>query len=206
MKAMNKGALFIISGPSGTGKGTVCKELIAREDVFLSVSATTRDKRIGEEDGVTYHFKTKEAFEKMIADGEMLEWAEYSGNYYGTPRAEVEKMLDAGRNVILEIEPQGAFSVQSQMPEAVLIFILPPSIAELKDRLVTRGRENEAQIAERLNAAVWEFEQAYKYDYIVENDSLAECVDEIFAVMTNVNNMRNKVGVLLEEAGKEERK
>ena len=197
---MNKGVLFIISGPSGTGKGTVCSELIKKGDIFLSISATTRDKRLGEEDGVTYHFKSKEAFEKMIADGEMLEWAQYSGNYYGTPKAEVEKMLAAGKNVILEIEPQGALSVQAKMPEAVLIFIIPPSITELKSRLITRGRENEEQIAERLGAAVWEFEQAHKYDYIVENDNLEKCVDEISDIMKNVNNMRNKLNVLLEEA------
>ena len=197
---MNKGVLFIISGPSGTGKGTVCNELIKKGDIFLSISATTRDKRLGEEDGVTYHFKSKEAFEKMIANGEMLEWAQYSGNYYGTPKAEVEKMLMAGKNVILEIEPQGALSVQAKMPEAVLIFIIPPSITELKSRLVTRGRENEEQIAERLGAAVWEFEQAHKYDYIVENDNLEKCVDEISDIMKNVNNMRNKLNVLLEEA------
>lgn len=197
---MNKGVLFIISGPSGTGKGTVCNELIKKGDIFLSISATTRDKRLGEEDGVTYHFKSKETFEKMISDGEMLEWAQYSGNYYGTPKAEVEKMLDAGKNVILEIEPQGALTVQGKMPEAVLIFIIPPSITELKSRLVTRGRENEEQIAERLGAAIWEFEQAHKYDYIVENDSLEKCVDEISDIMKNVNNMRNKLNVLLEEA------
>lgn len=197
---MNKGVLFIISGPSGTGKGTVCSELIKKGDIFLSISATTRDKRLGEEDGVTYYFKSKEDFEKMIANGEMLEWAEYSGNYYGTPRAEVEKMLSSGKNVILEIEPQGALSVQAKMPEAVLIFIIPPSITELKSRLVTRGRENEEQITERLGAAIWEFEQAHKYDYIVENDCLDKCVDEISTIMTNVNNMRNKLSVLLEEA------
>lgn len=197
---MNKGVLFIISGPSGTGKGTVCSELIKKGDIFLSISATTRDKRLGEEDGVTYHFKSKEAFEKMIADGDMLEWAQYSGNYYGTPKAEVEKMLASGKNVILEIEPQGALSVQAKMPEAVLIFIIPPSITELKSRLITRGRENEEQIAERLGAAVWEFEQAHKYDYIVENDNLEKCVDEISDIMKNVNNMRNKLSLLLEEA------
>lgn len=197
---MNKGVLFIISGPSGTGKGTVCNELVSKGDIFLSISATTRDKRAGEEEGVTYYFKSKETFEKMISNGEMLEWACYSGNYYGTPKAEVEKMLAAGKNVILEIEPQGALTVQSKMPEAVLIFILPPSIKALKERLVTRGRENESQISERLDAAIWEFEQAHKYDYIVENDNLSECVDEISAIMTNVNNMRNKVSMLLKEA------
>ncbi len=197
---MNKGALFIISGPSGTGKGTVCKELIARGDVFLSVSATTRDRRAGEIDGETYHFTDKAGFEKMIAAGEMLEWACYNGNYYGTPKAAVEKMLSEGRNVILEIEPQGALAVKEKMPEAVLIFVIPPSVEVLKGRLLDRGRESEEEIFERLAAAVWELEQAEKYNYIVENDALSDCVDEISAIMASVVNKRNKVYSLLEEA------
>lgn len=197
---MNKGALFIISGPSGTGKGTVCKELINRGDVFLSVSATTRDKRVGEIDGETYHFTNTAEFEKMIVAGEMLEWAKYNGNYYGTPKAAVEKTLAEGRNVILEIEPQGALSVKEKMPEAVLIFIVPPSVEVLKGRLVDRGRESDEEIAERLAASVWEMEQAEKYNYIVENDVLSDCVDEISAIMASVVNMRNKVYSLLEEA------
>ncbi len=197
---MNKGALFIISGPSGTGKGTVCKELINRGDVFLSVSATTRDKRVGETDGETYHFTDKESFKRMIADGEMLEWANYNGNYYGTPKAAVEKTLSEGRNVILEIEPQGALAVKEKMPEAVLIFVIPPSIDVLKGRLVDRGRENDEEIAQRLAASVWEMEQAEKYNYIVENDVLSDCVDRISAIMADVVDMRNKVYSLLEEA------
>ncbi|MBQ7794239.1 MAG: guanylate kinase [Clostridia bacterium] len=200
---MSKGALFIISGPSGTGKGTVCSELIRQGNVFLSVSATTRDRRLNEVDGETYHFLTKTEFEKLIADGEMLEWASYNGNYYGTPKAAVEKTLAEGRNVILEIEPQGAFIVKEKMPEATLIFILPPSMKVLRERLVTRGRETDEQIKERLDAAAWELEQAAKYNYIVENDDLAECVDEISAIMTSVVNMKNKVYKLFDELGKE---
>ena len=197
---MNKGALFIISGPSGTGKGTVCKELISRGDVFLSVSATTRDKRVGETDGETYHFTDKANFEKMIANGEMLEWAEYNGNYYGTPKAAVEKTLSEGRNVILEIEPQGALAVKEKMPEAVLIFVIPPSVEILKGRLLDRGRESEEEISQRLAASIWEMEQAEKYNYIVENDVLSDCVEEISAIMADVVDMRNKVYSLLEEA------
>lgn len=197
---MNKGALFIISGPSGTGKGTVCKELINRGDVFLSVSATTRDKRAGETDGVTYHFTDRASFERMIEAGEMLEWACYNGNYYGTPKTAVEKTLAEGRNVILEIEPQGALAVKEKMPEAVLIFVIPPSIDVLRERLVDRGRENEDEIQQRLAAAVWEMEQAEKYNYIIENDVLHTCVDEISAVMSDVVNNRNKVYSLIEEA------
>ena len=197
---MNKGVLFIISGPSGTGKGTVCKELINRGDVFLSVSATTRDKRVGETDGETYHFTDKAKFERMIIAGEMLEWANYNGNYYGTPKAAVEKTLSEGRNVILEIEPQGALAVKEKMPEAVLIFVIPPSIDVLKGRLVDRGRESDEEIAQRLAASVWEMEQAEKYNYVVENDVLSDCVDRISAIMADVVDMRNKVYSLLEEA------
>lgn len=200
---MNKGVLFIISGPSGTGKGTVCSELIRQGDVFLSVSATTRDRRLNEVDGKTYHFMTKSQFEKLIADGEMLEWASYNGNYYGTPKAAVEKTLAEGRNVILEIEPQGAFIVKEKMPEAILIFVIPPSMKVLKERLVSRGRETEEQILERIDAANWELMQAPKYNYIVVNDDLTKCVEEISHIMSNARDMINKVYKLFDEIGKE---
>lgn len=197
---MNKGALFIISGPSGTGKGTVCDELIRRGDVFLSVSSTTRDRRVNEIDGVTYNFTTPEKFRSMIDNGEMLEWATYNGNYYGTPRAEVERRIEEGTNVILEIEPQGAFKVREKLPQAVLIFIVPPSMQILRARLIQRGRETPEQIQKRLDAASWEFEQAELYDYIVENNDLHDCVKEISQIMEKVVRMRNKVYELLEEA------
>lgn len=201
---MNKGALFIISGPSGTGKGTVCDELIRRGDVFLSVSSTTRDRRANEIDGVTYNFTTPDNFRSMIDNGEMLEWAEYNGNYYGTPRTLVEKKLAQGTNVILEIEPQGAFKVREKLPQAVLIFIVPPSMQILRARLVQRGRETPEQIQKRLEAAGWEFEQAELYDYIVENNDLHDCVKEISQIMDKVVRMRNKVYTLLEEAKAED--
>lgn len=197
---MNKGALFIISGPSGTGKGTVCDELIRRGGAFLSVSSTTRDMRANEIDGVTYNFTTPEKFRAMIDNDEMLEWATYNGNYYGTPRAEVEKHLEEGTNVILEIEPQGAFKVREKLPQAALIFIVPPSMRILRARLVQRGRETPEQIQKRLEAASWEFEQAELYDYIVENNDLHECVKEISQIMDKVVGMRTKVYELLEEA------
>ncbi len=200
---MNKGVLFIISGPSGTGKGTVCSELIRQGDVFLSVSATTRDRRLGEVNGETYHFLTRPQFEMLIADGEMLEYASYSGNYYGTPKAAVENMLSEGRNVILEIEPQGAFIVKEKMPEAVLIFVIPPSMKVLRERLVSRGRETDEQIAERIKAAEWELSQAPKYNYIVVNDDLKKCVSDISDIMSNSYDMINKVYKLFEEIGKE---
>lgn len=176
---MKKGILFVMSGPSGTGKGTICKELLRTENIFLSVSATTREIRLGETDGVTYNYMTVDEFEKLIDAGEILEYAKYNGNYYGTPKSNVEKMLDNGTNVLLEIEPQGALNVKKQFPEAVLMFVTPPSMAELKKRLEERGRETEEQIAERIGAAKWELEQADKYNYIFINDDLDECVKEV---------------------------
>ena len=177
-----KGILFVLSGPSGTGKGTVCKAVLEREDdLTLSVSATTRERRIGEIDGETYHYVTKDAFEAMIDKGEMLEYAQYNGNYYGTPKASIEELLNNGRDVLLEIEPQGALQVKKLFPEAVLVFLVPPSMAELKNRLVTRGRESEAEIAERIANAKWELEQADKYTVLIVNDDFEECVFTISA-------------------------
>ncbi len=188
-----------MSGPSGTGKGTVCNELLRTENIFLSVSATTRGIRKGETDGVTYNYMYREEFEALIEAGEMLEYAIYNGNYYGTPKRNVEKMLEQGTNVLLEIEPQGALSVKEQFPEAVLIFVIPPSMDELKRRLEERGRETEEQISERLRTAVWEFEQAPKYSYIVVNDDLQACVAEVSGIIHDVMEKRGLVDKLLRE-------
>lgn len=196
---MKRGILFVMSGPSGTGKGTVCNELLRTENIFLSVSATTRGIRKGETDGVTYNYMYREEFEALIEAGEMLEYAIYNGNYYGTPKRNVEKMLEQGTNVLLEIEPQGALSVKEQFPEAVLIFIIPPSMKELKRRLEERGRETEEQIQERLRTAMWEFEQAPKYSYIVVNDDLQACVDEVSGIIHDVIAKRGLVEELLNE-------
>ncbi|MBQ7751911.1 MAG: guanylate kinase [Clostridia bacterium] len=196
---MTKGSLFIISGPSGTGKGTVCKELVKHDNIFLSISATTRDKRLGEVDGETYFYISKEKFLSMIENGKMLEFAEYSGNYYGTPKEAVEKMLEQGKNVILEIEAQGALKVKEKMPEAVMIFIVPPSIKELRDRLSKRGREDTEEIEKRINTAKWEFSQCPKYNYVLVNDNLETCVKNTLDIIDATNERQKIIEKLLSE-------
>lgn len=196
---MNRGSLFIVSGPSGTGKGTVCTELIKHDNIFLSISATTRDKRAGEQEGVTYFYTSEEKFKEMIENNQMLEYAVYSGNYYGTPRKAVEDMLAAGKNVILEIEVQGALKVKSKMPEAVLIFVVPPSIAELKKRLTERGRENKDEIRRRIGEASREFSELPKYNYVVVNDNLERCVDDVLNIINETNEKQALIESLLNE-------
>ncbi|MDD6214609.1 MAG: guanylate kinase [Firmicutes bacterium] len=196
---MSKGSLFIISGPSGTGKGTVCEKLIENENIFLSVSATTRNKRLGETDGVTYFYTDVDSFKNMIQNGQMLEYAIYNGNYYGTPKKAVEDMLEHGKNVILEIEPQGALKVKKLMPEAVMIFVLPPSISELRNRLTQRGRENSEEIEKRIAAAKWEISQSPKYNFVIINDDLARCVGETLEIIKSTNKKQQLIESLLKE-------
>lgn len=177
---LERGQLIVYSGPSGVGKGTIITPLLAPNGpLTLSVSATTRTKRPGEIDGVHYHFVSREHFLKMIADGEMLEYAEYNGNYYGTPRCFVEQQLEAGHNVLLEIETKGAAQVHTICPYALMIFVMPPSFEELSQRLEGRGTENEEQRAGRLAAAAEEIKFADKYDFIVVNDDIKSARDQL---------------------------
>ena len=181
---MRKGTLAVISGFSGVGKGTVVKELVKRYPYALSVSATTRDPRPGEADGISYHFITKEAFEERIREGDFFEWASYVDQYYGTPKSFVLEELEKGHDVILEIEAAGAMKVKSQLPEALLIYMLPPSMHELKRRLVGRGTETEEKIEKRLKKAKEEeLEIAREYDFLIVNNDLETCISELHRII-----------------------
>ena len=176
---MNK-KLYVISGSSGVGKGTVLKGFLARNPHFmLSISCTTRKPREGEVDGVNYFFLTKEKFQQNIADDKFLEWAEFAGNFYGTKRKYIKQCLEEGKDIILEIDTKGALQVKKQMPEAVLIFICPPSIEALENRLRGRHTEDEETIQKRLNEVKVELERAEKFDYKVVNDELERAISEI---------------------------
>ena len=183
---MKKGLMIVISGPAGSGKGTVNAHLLAREDFAYSVSATTRAPRPGEVNGVNYHFITRDEFEARIASGDMLEYTEYCGNYYGTPLKEAEAVLESGRNLILEIEVEGAHNVKLKYPEAVLIMLLPPSFAVQEQRLRGRGTETEEKILERLARAKEEIYHATSYDYVVYNYDGADkkAAEDILAIVT----------------------
>lgn len=183
---MNKeGILTVVSGFSGAGKGTVMRELLNQYDYGLSISATTRQPRTGEVNGKDYFFLTREEFERMINNNDLFEWAEYVGNYYGTPKKFVEEQLNLGKNVILEIEIQGALNVKKQFPEALLLFITPPTAGELKDRLVRRGTESIDTIHKRLFRATEEAAYMNCYDYIIVNDDLRDCVEQINQIINN---------------------
>jgi len=175
--------MFVISGASGVGKGTVLKAVMEkRGDLLFSVSATTREPRDNEVDGVHYYFITKERFEEMIAAGEFLEYDNHAKNYYGTPRGQAEEKLQRG-HVLLDIEPKGAAQLRQSVPDATLIFIMPPSMEELERRLRGRGDTTEDQIRIRLERAVWEMEQRFWYDHVVVNDTVERCAEEILNII-----------------------
>lgn len=180
---MSKGKLFVISGASGVGKSTVLKAVMeARKDLSFSVSATTRAPRPGEVDGVSYYFISRETFREMIEADAFVEYDAHMDNYYGTPKAQLEEKL-AHTHVILDIEPNGAFNVRKSCPDAVLIFIAPPSVAELERRLRGRGDTSEDQMRIRLERAKWELEQSKEYDYVVVNDRVETCAGEILNII-----------------------
>lgn len=190
-----KGQLIVVSGPSGVGKGTVLKEYLnSRDGIAYSVSATTRQPRPGEENGIHYYFFSREEFERTAAEGGMLEYASYNGNYYGTPKAPVEQQRNQGNDVVLEIEVQGALQVKKSCPDALLIFVAPPSFEELKNRLTGRQTEDAKTVENRLNIARQELMCAGEYDYIIVNDTVEQAVRRLEQIISanryNKNNMK----------------
>lgn len=184
MNKNKEGLLIVLSGPSGSGKGTIIKSLLAgREDTVLSVSMTTREPRPGEVDGVHYFFCTREKFEQVIAEDGFLEYAEYNGNYYGTPEAPIRRWLSEGKHVILEIEVQGAEKVMNHRSDLVSIFITIPSIEELERRLRDRGTETEEKVRGRMETAGWELSRAFRYDYVVLNDEVEAATRRINTII-----------------------
>lgn len=181
---MTKGLLLVLSGPSGVGKGTLCARLRAlAPELVYSVSATTRKPREGEVNGVNYFFKTHEEFQAMIQADELLEWAEYVGNYYGTPRSFVQETIDQGKDIILEIDVQGAMQVKERFPEAILLFVLPPSLDELRHRITSRGTESEHVIRSRMEAAAEELKLMEHYDYAIVNDVLEVACQRVQSII-----------------------
>lgn len=182
---MNKGRLFIISGPSGSGKDTVLQELFKKcPDLLFSISSVTRPMRQGETEGEKYNFISREQFESMIANDELLEHNQFVGNYYGTPKAPVEAAINSGKDIIVEIDVNGAAQIRSKIKDAISVFIMPPSLEILKARLSRRGTETADIIEKRIAAALGEISRATEYDYIVVNDDLIEAVDDFAAIIT----------------------
>ena len=182
----NRGLLVVLSGPSGSGKGTVLKRAMQKnEQLELSVSVTTRAPREGEIDGVNYYFLTPEAFQNLLAEDGLLEWAEFCGNFYGTPREKIEQRLNEGKDVVLEIEVQGAMKVRAAFPDAVLIFNLPPSLEELNNRLTGRQTEPPEVVDKRLTTAGWEISQADNYGYVIVNDNVEDAANAFLSILSS---------------------
>lgn len=189
----NKGKLFVLSGPSGVGKGTICKKLLENIDIDISVSATTRVPRDGEIEGVSYFFVNHDRFEEMIRNDEFLEHAEVFGNYYGTPKQKVLDKLAWGKDVLLEIDVQGAMQVKANYPESITIFVCPPSLITLKHRLAGRGTESEESLNQRIAKALTEIEMLKNYDYYIVNDELEDAVKHVKSIIYAEHHKINKI-------------
>ena len=188
IKKRQKGNLIVISGPSGSGKGTICNELIKRNsNIWISISCTTRDMRPGDEEGKTYYFLNKEEFENRIKNNEFLEYAKYNENYYGTLKSKIEDKLEQGYDVILEIEVQGALKVKNMLPDTIFIFIMPPSMKELKSRLENRNTETKEKVLSRFKIAYKEINEFSKYNYVVVNDNLNDAVNKVESIIVSTN-------------------
>ena len=191
----NEGLLIVISGPSGVGKGTICKELMKRYDYNVSISATTRSPREGEVDGVNYHFLDKKSFEEKLSNNEFLEYAQVYGNYYGTLKQSVENEIHNGKNIILEIDIQGTLQVQKVYKNAIYIFLLPPSINELKNRILKRGSETESSFNLRFSSVSEELKYMNSYDYAVINDDIDQAVEKIHNIINTEMNRISRINL-----------
>ena len=197
---MNKGRLYIVSGPSGSGKDTILKEVFKKHpEIAFSISSISRPMRAGEVEGEKYHFISKEEFEKLIADDMLLEYNEFCGNYYGSPKAYVYECIEAGKDIILEVDVNGAAKVREAMPEAVSIFIMPPSYEELYNRLCGRKTETIEVINARMDVALGEIARATEYDYIVINDNLDEAIEDLLSIILSARLTLNKQKNIIDE-------